>query len=138
MDEKNPLLRAMDSGAGFVFGGSRINGGDPVQPRLSVIAGSSHVWEHLLAARRVDLQRNQTLGPVVLTPGVGAVGGAFLAGRRFPCNCLLMTCAAVRSEGNVLNNITQHSRETFSCCLRWLANIWSSVLYIYFATVVFF
>ncbi len=34
----------------------------------------------------------------------------FWQGLWFPCNCLLMTCTAVRSGGNVLNNVTWQAR----------------------------
>lgn len=34
----------------------------------------------------------------------------FWQGPQFPCNCLLMTCTAVRSGGNVLDNVTWWAR----------------------------
>lgn len=38
----------------------------------------------------------------------------FWQGLWFPCNCLLMTCTAVRSGGNVLNNVTWQARLSLS------------------------
>lgn len=104
---------------------------DAVQHQGFVIVSSCGIWKCLVEVSVPGWTWAQR--PAMTLGRTAGVAAEVWQSLQFPCNCLLMTCTAVRSGGNVLNNVTWQARLSLS---DWAPKPFSSTYFIFYCLIV--